>query len=76
MSKKITLQNGVHFTPPKLIEWLNKNHKKESGKLFTRSDVQSYVLQGNLPMYLFPNTLTVVDMPEMGLKMLELKPKD
>lgn len=40
------------FTLTGMVVYLNENFKKQSGKLFTTSDVQSYIRREYLPKYL------------------------
>ena len=35
-----------------ILRWLEENHKKKTGKPFTISDVQGYILRGQLPGYI------------------------
>lgn len=48
--KKEYLIKGINLT--KFVQWCNENHKKQSGKDFTVSDLQGYTRRGYLPVYL------------------------
>lgn len=58
------------YTIPMLIEYLNKNYKKNSGKKFDHSDVSQYMIRGYLP-YRYGGQLITIK-KENGIKIIVL----
>lgn len=49
MSEKILVEQQSLTS---MTEWMNECFVKQSGKLFTTGDVQSYIKRGHIPEYL------------------------
>lgn len=58
------------YTITTLIEYLNKNYKKKSGKPFNHSDISQYLIRGYLPYRYGGELLTIKT--ESGIKVIVL----
>lgn len=67
---KIVLTEGQDMTLTRLVEWLNENFKKSSGKPFNSQDVHWYVERGNLPLTLGHWKLKKKEYPKIGVKIV------
>lgn len=65
----MTLEQN-EYTIQSLIEYLNKNYKKKSGKKFNISDVSQYFIRGYLP-YRYGGQLITIK-KENGVKIITL----
>lgn len=83
--KQIILEEGIHFTPPGLVNYLNERYSKKiiaANKTyknfpktsFNSNDVHQYIKRGKLPSYIEANTtLREIYIPFLGKKIIELR---
>lgn len=70
--KRHELVEGRDMTPTKFLEWLNENFSKLNGRRFTSQDVYGYLKRGNLPIHLGYYKLSERDLPEVGVKIIQV----
>ena len=72
-SRYIVLETGKHYTPAGFVNLLNNKYgNKKSGKKFHIIDIVKYLDRGHLPVYLGSNSLKKVDIPKMGISLIEI----
>jgi hypothetical protein len=78
-NKNFILEQGRHFTPIGLVEYLNKNYShrlpmsRKDKIAFNVNDIHQYVLRNRLPKYINgENFIEEKYIPAIGLKILEV----
>lgn len=78
IDETFTIIKGVHFTPPALVEYLNKHYgsllamQRGNKRAYNINDIHQYILRERLPIYFKKNTLKEIYVPQLGGKILEL----